>query len=168
MRISLIDFIEGKDKKLEIKKNITNLSIDNIEFVKPIEISLQLFKVNDDLSGSLEVYFTYTEECSRCLKKYTNIINDKVEVFISSSEDQLDDESIDFYNLLLTKGEINIEDLIKEIFYINKPLKPLCSQNCKGLCHECGANLNEEDCDCENKNIDPRLGKLQELLDKEV
>src|SRR6056297_2183046 len=124
MRISLIDFIEGKDKKLEIKKNITNLSI---------EISLQLFKVNDDLSGSLEVYFTYTEECSRCLKKYTNIINDKVEVFISSSEDQLDDESIDFYNLLLTKGEINIEDLIKEIFYINKPLKPLCSQNCKGL-----------------------------------
>jgi uncharacterized protein len=80
----------------------------------------------------------------------------------------LGDESVDYYNILQKNGEINIEDLLKEIFNINRPLKPLCSVNCKGLCPKCGVNLNEEDCNCDNEKIDPRMGKLKELLDKEV
>ncbi|MDW7667483.1 MAG: DUF177 domain-containing protein [Bacillota bacterium] len=168
MKISLKEFIEGKDKKLHIKKNLKELSIENIELVKPIEISLQLFKVDDDINGNIEITFEYTEECSRCLKKYTNEIKDKVEVFITSSKDEFNADSIDYYNLLLEKDEINVEDLVKEIFNINRPLKPLCSTKCKGLCPKCGANLNEEDCNCKKEKIDPRLGKLKELLDKEV
>jgi len=168
MKISLKEFIEGKDKKLNIKKNLEKLTIENIEFVNPIEISLELFKVDDDISGKIEISFEYTEECSRCLAKYTNEIKDKVEVFITSSEDDFNNDSIDYYNLLLKKDEIDIESLVKEIFNINRPLKPLCSIKCEGLCPKCGANLNEEDCSCKDEKIDPRMGKLKELLDKEV
>ncbi len=168
MKISLKEFIEGKNKKLEIKKNLEDLTIENIEFVNPIEISLQLFKVDDDINGNIEISFEYTEECSRCLTKYTNEIKDKVEVFITSSKEEFNTDSIDYYNLLLEKDEINIEDLVKEIFNINRPLKPLCSIKCEGLCPKCGANLNEEDCGCKDEKIDPRMGKLKDLLDKEV
>ncbi|MBG0765804.1 MAG: DUF177 domain-containing protein [Tissierellales bacterium] len=168
MKISLLKFIEGKEKKLEIKKNIENLNIEGITFTEPVKISLELYKVDDDINGSIDVEFEYTEECSRCLKKYTNKIIDKADIFISSSKDELGDESVDYYNILQKNGEINIEDLLKEIFNINRPLKPLCSGNCKGLCPKCGVNLNEEDCNCDNEKIDPRMGKLKELLDKEV
>ncbi|MBR3961677.1 MAG: DUF177 domain-containing protein, partial [Clostridia bacterium] len=40
-----------------------------------------------------------------------------------------------------------------------------CSEDCRGLCSNCGANLNGGDCGCNVKQIDPRLAKLAELLD---
>jgi len=43
-------------------------------------------------------------------------------------------------------------------------MKPLCHADCKGLCPQCGANLNLESCTCENVQVDPRLAVLKNLL----
>jgi len=48
---------------------------------------------------------------------------------------------------------------------LDLPSKHLCKDDCKGICFKCGKNLNEGECDCETREVDPRLAKLMELLD---
>jgi uncharacterized protein len=52
---------------------------------------------------------------------------------------------------------------MREQFYLALPMKPLCSEGCKGLCAMCGTNLNKGSCDCKREWEDPRLAALKEL-----
>ena len=54
-------------------------------------------------------------------------------------------------------GEIDLGELIHEQFYLTLPMKPLCREDCKGLCPVCGANWNQTTCACERRWEDPRL-----------
>jgi len=58
------------------------------------------------------------------------------------------------------EGKADLESLVTEQIYLALPLKPLCSEGCKGLCPECGANRNRTQCDCQREVIDPRLAPL--------
>ena len=58
-----------------------------------------------------------------------------------------------------------MEDIIRTVFVLNMDSKLLCKDDCKGLCCRCGKNLNEEACTCQ-KEIDPRLAALKQLLEK--
>jgi uncharacterized protein len=59
---------------------------------------------------------------------------------------------------------IDLEDLMREQFLLALPMKPLCSDACKGLCPQCGANLNTNPCNCNPSWVDPRLKVLSDLL----
>jgi uncharacterized protein len=61
-------------------------------------------------------------------------------------------------------GWLDLTPLLREQSWLAIPMKPLCTPNCKGLCPQCGANLNLESCTCEQTHIDPRLAALKELL----
>jgi uncharacterized protein len=61
-------------------------------------------------------------------------------------------------------GELDVAPLIRELAWLAIPMKHLCDPECKGLCPQCGVNLNEEPCQCEEIRIDPRLAPLRELL----
>ena len=47
------------------------------------------------------------------------------------------------------------------------PMKVVCSEDCKGLCQHCGADLNEGDCGCSQENIDPRWAALVDIMEKD-
>jgi hypothetical protein len=47
------------------------------------------------------------------------------------------------------------------------PMKPLCRVDCKGLCPNCGTNLNDTTCDCEIRWEDPRLAGLKALMNRD-
>jgi uncharacterized protein len=59
-----------------------------------------------------------------------------------------------------------IDDLVREAVILSVPAKPLCSENCKGLCPVCGTDLNRSTCSCAKKDIDPRWDQLKGLLKK--
>jgi DUF177 domain-containing protein len=61
-------------------------------------------------------------------------------------------------------GWIDLAPVLREQAWVAIPIKPLCSSECKGLCPECGANLNTEPCDCDRGAVDPRWASLKELL----
>ena len=61
-------------------------------------------------------------------------------------------------------GNLDLGPIIREIAIMALPMQPVCRPDCLGLCADCGINLNEERCDCEKDDIDPRLAKLKELL----
>ena len=67
--------------------------------------------------------------------------------------------------VLLDDGEIDVGDLAYTAFILDMDTKHLCSEDCKGLCSGCGANLNQEPCRCK-KQADPRWAALEQLLNK--
>ncbi len=60
--------------------------------------------------------------------------------------------------------EIDLDSLLAEMVLINHPIKMLCSEDCKGICPGCGADLNQEVCRCSEKPVDPRWASLQKLI----
>ena len=70
-----------------------------------------------------------------------------------------DDLTTAFYR----DDRIDLVQMIREQMFLAMPMKPLHSDDCKGLCPSCGANLNETTCGCRNEWIDPRLAPLRDL-----
>ena len=62
-------------------------------------------------------------------------------------------------------GYADFAPLIRELSLLEVPIRPLCQPECKGLCDQCGQNLNESACDCERDDIDPRFAALRQLLE---
>ena len=57
---------------------------------------------------------------------------------------------------------IDLGEVVREQLYLALPMKPLCAEDCKGLCPVCGANRNRETCACQNEWVDPRMAALAE------
>jgi len=61
-------------------------------------------------------------------------------------------------------GYIDLGPVVRELAILGIPLHPLCRPGCRGLCSQCGQNLNKGECDCQTDKIDPRLAILKDLL----
>ncbi|MDD5126521.1 MAG: DUF177 domain-containing protein [Dehalococcoidales bacterium] len=58
---------------------------------------------------------------------------------------------------------IDVDEAIRQYVVMALPMKPLCKENCAGLCQSCGQNLNKGDCKCPPETTDPRWAKLSEV-----
>ena len=110
-----------------------------------------------------------SQDCSRCLSTYSYASSiDIEEEFLpfvdphsgrslaTESEDSEDFHIDDEHTLDLTEA-------VRQYAIVDEPLKPLCQENCSGLCHSCGADLNLNPCKCQSASIDPRWSALTEL-----
>lgn len=101
--------------------------------------------------------------CDRCGKEFSR---KKVVQLDSLVAQALEDEENDEI-LLLDGTELDLDDVVTTAFVLAMDTKNLCSDDCKGLCAGCGADLNREPCRCK-PDVDPRLAALAQLLDKET
>lgn len=62
-------------------------------------------------------------------------------------------------------GFIDLAPLVRQLSLLEVPMQHFCKADCKGLCPNCGHNLNEGECSCPRDEIDPRLSVLRDLLD---
>ncbi|HUR21173.1 MAG TPA: DUF177 domain-containing protein, partial [Vicinamibacterales bacterium] len=58
--------------------------------------------------------------------------------------------------------QIDLGEVVREQLYLTLPMKPLCREDCKGLCPVCGVNRNRETCTCQQEWVDPRMAALKE------
>jgi len=113
--------------------------------------------------------------CSRCVGPVKLVIDEKLHVtFMPASEMPADDEAEaadeegaevapDDLDLFPYDGEtVDLEPLFREQFVLTVPFAPLCREDCKGLCPQCGIDRNTATCTCEAP-IDPRLAALKGL-----
>ena len=59
---------------------------------------------------------------------------------------------------------LDLNELLREQFYLALPMKPLCTEDCQGICPQCGTNRNTAPCDCHPQWEDPRMAGLKTLL----
>jgi uncharacterized protein len=139
----------------------------------PVELSMDVEKVG---AGVFRVQGRATTrltlECGRCLDEMEVPVDARFELrYVPHTENQTeaereiveDDLTTSFYR----EGTLDVIDMLREQFELALPMKPLCAESCRGLCPECGANLNRGDCGCDPKWVDPRLAPLKALLNGE-
>jgi len=105
---------------------------------------------------------TTPAECVRCLEPFEQkLVADFTELYAFSPKNA--GESGLLYP---ESGQIDVAPLVREYMWLDFPIKPLCAEDCKGLCPVCGANRNVEDCGHTVEHIDPRLEILKTLLER--
>ena len=99
--------------------------------------------------------------CDRCGKPL--ILSKTVPFEHLLAEELANEEESDDEIILLEDGNVDVEEVARTAFILGMDTKTLCSDDCKGLCSTCGADLNLGPCGCK-KEADPRLAVLAKLL----
>jgi uncharacterized protein len=144
---------------------------EDYEIAAPVHLVMDVHKDRDAYRVTGRVETRLRLECGRCLEPFEIPVDSAFELrYVPESantggeEDEVaeDDLTTAFYR----NETLDLGELLHEQFVLALPMKPLCSDACKGLCPECGTNLNKGTCDCKPAWKDPRLGALQGILDR--
>ena len=148
--------------------------LDRFEVVNAGPVELTAHATKGDLPGEYLVdgssKFSADLACSRCVDPYPFASSSTFHLRFrprpelpQQESDELeiapDEFDIEFYN----DRSVSLRDLALEQVQLSIPMKPLCEENCLGLCPQCGANRNRESCRCESSIVDERWGALREM-----
>lgn len=141
---------------------------DPYRIVAPVELEFDIHKDKDKFRLEGRMRTELELECSRCVEPYRFPIDATFDQrYLPASEASTDAESEveedDLETSYYTDDQIDLNQLMREQFYLALPMKPLCREDCKGLCAQCGTNLNTGTCDCAPVWEDPRLAALKQL-----
>lgn len=101
--------------------------------------------------------------CDRCASPFDREIHFPINVVLVT--ELADEENEDEWVFPLEGDSADLDDIVRTVFVLNLDSKLLCKEDCKGLCHQCGKNLNDGPCNCQ-KELDPRFAALKQLLEK--
>lgn len=125
-----------------------------------IEADLRLESVHEGILATGELFATAETSCSRCL--------DEMKLKIEVDFQELFAYSVSSDDELSVSGEhIDLEQVVIDSVVLNLPFQPVCSEDCLGLCAECGLKLNEDPDHTHENPVDPRFSALKDLLSKE-
>lgn len=174
MKIDVRAFLAGECRALPIsctlnfpEKDENGVSIiGDYHFPEAMRVHGSIVGTAGYLQLSVTLEAPYTTFCARCLEKVEGEFSFPFERTVSTRAQlaDLDEASLDDY-VLAENGFVELDELLLEFFELSLPLRTLCREDCRGLCQHCGANLNEGDCGCAKKEVDPRLTPLQKWLD---
>ena len=128
---------------------------------RPVAVSGEVRNTAGILELSLNARSTLDAVCDRCGKAFAQ---EKDVPFACMLAEELQNEENDEI-VLLEDGMVDVGDLARTAFILDMDTKTLCSEDCKGLCPRCGADLNLGPCSCK-KETDPRMAVLAKLLEK--
>ena len=164
MKLELVNFsldLSNMEEIGSIKEITVDLIFEDLQFrsqkvgiPEPLHLDAKIyntdksFVLEGNLSGNIIL------KCSRCLENFSYALDIDIEKEI---------ENKDIENL----AKVKIDHILKNNIFLNIPIKPLCDENCKGICPECGQDLNKEECDCDTEIVDPRLADLEKFFDED-
>lgn len=166
--ISNIKQIKGS--KITIEQEIEFVGpIEEIKFISPIAVKLHLVNISCAIRviGSLKGEVSL--QCSRCLEVFYYKLERDFKIDLCEKRHQIASEEAELKREDLEKSfyegdNVNLIDEIREQIVLSLPMKPVCKEDCLGLCSNCGVNLNKSACNCSLENIDLRWVKLKEVL----
>ncbi len=142
------------------------------EFMAPLKTVLRASRIDDMIGVKGTINTLVRLPCARCLKEYETLLESRFDLTYvrrlpGFQEDEQPDEvelSAAEMGLIYFEGEdINLQDGIQEQVILALPVRALCSENCKGLCADCGKDLNAGDCGCNRQPLDDRFAVLKNL-----
>ena len=168
MQLNLMKVLNEPGSSFEVTKTLDMSALVVEEgvnsFPKGAAVFVELKNILECVTIFIRCEFAYATSCARCLKEVTVPMEFEFNSIVKvDDEDQivLDDDAI----IIDASNMLDAKELIEGLILMNLPLKQLCNESCKGLCQKCGKDLNEDECKCEKREIDPRFAKLSQLLD---
>ena len=145
-----------------------SMDLSDMEFAgrypvtQPVEVTGQVRNTADVLELELTARTTLDAVCDRCGKAFPQEKEVTYQCLLAEELQNEDNDEI----VLLEDGQVDVGDLARTAFILGMDSKTLCSEDCKGLCPRCGADLNLGPCSCK-KEVDPRLAVLAKLLEND-
>lgn len=174
MKIRIVD-ITDKPKRHEACEDVAQFPTlmqaqiaDECRFLSPVEISLSVVKEFGHICVQGSVGTSVELSCSRCLGRYNSAVSSAFTIYytqatIDQPEDEVELDGQDLVSATYSGDEIDFSDEIAEQILLELPYKPLCSEECKGLCTSCGVDLNSSDCSCNRNAVSIAFSTLSGL-----
>ena len=119
-----------------------------------VELNLRLESVHDGILATGEVDSTALADCSRCLEPLKLAVEVDFQELFAYSLEQEDD-------FLVQDEKIDLEQAITDAVVLSLPFKPVCSEDCLGLCSECGVKMVEDPEHVHQAQNDSRWSELE-------
>lgn len=163
---------KGLNKTINEQLDVSHLFKGRQDVIRtgPLRVSLQVTGHEEFITAQGELSIDLEMACSRCLDPTSeHTVIPFFEQFKPASsvdeEDKDEEEEEDEDDFIEVSGErLDLKPVVEEALLLFMPFAPLCSDDCKGLCQECGQNLNERACGCKTEKIDPRFAALKDLF----
>lgn len=141
---------------------------DAYRVVTPVDLAFEVHKDKDKFRLVGTVKAELELGCSRCLEPYRLAVDAPFDIrylpaTAAATEPEREIEEEDLETSYYRDDQIDLNELLREQFYLALPMKPLCQDECKGLCSQCGTNRNTGTCTCAPAWQDPRLAGLRAL-----
>jgi uncharacterized protein len=167
-----LDVKELAVRKIRIRKSYAPGTVDyrtgDFRQTEPLEVRASAELVEGQIRVTGELHTRLEMVCARCLEPVHEDISREFDLFykplttMTKEEEErlkLDDTEIAFF-----EGEgMFLADVLAEQVLLALPMKAICRSDCRGLCPQCGVNLNNEECRCESHAADPRIAPLARL-----
>lgn len=171
MRIDLSELLSVEDRKQDFQTDIDMEYFESrrgkFKIVDKEPIALHFENAGKKkVKYDAKMKYSLVIPCDRCLEDVTNSFDIDVTREIDLNEIQDDSD----FTAYVIDNEFDVEKFVYNEILVNLPMKVLCNENCKGICNRCGANLNSQTCNCETKELDPRMSKILDVFNnfKEV
>ncbi|MBP7998321.1 MAG: DUF177 domain-containing protein [Chloroflexi bacterium] len=161
LRFNFGFLLEGNlGEKREYILDYPSVTIDDVT-LRPLQGTVTASRNSRGIYIEGQLRSTIVTECSRCLMPITLPVTIELsDLFYYPPTTAPEGE----YTIPAT-GFLDLSPLVREMGLLAIPIQPICKPDCLGFCMECGQNLNEGDCHCEEETLDPRLSALSKLLD---
>jgi uncharacterized protein len=169
----IIDLIKQGNSPLDFDLSIPAGEIDleneNVRLTSDVAAKGSVTKriVQTDVEGEIKAEIEI--DCTRCLNPVTRSFEVPFHASYIAPENYTEEKEAelrgDDLDIAISEDDrIDIAELVREQILLNLPEQVLCKEDCKGLCPKCGGDRNLIDCNCEEKEIDPRWSALEDLI----
>ena len=145
MKIDIQDvfYAPGSEKEFDHTVDLTQSEQDKVFFYAPLSVSGSFKNRSGVVTLDMQVDTNIQCMCDRCLSDFRQSISSEYHHVLTTDETNQNDV------IFVPGGVIDLSALVQEDILLELPLKVLCKEDCRGLCMNCGQNLNEANCSCE-------------------
>ena len=168
IRLSEIDEVLTTKGSIEASRF---MGVENSEFhmMTPVNYTLTVHKFDNIVTLEGPVTFEASFTCGCCLEEFTQAMAVDMNIRLTprsaqplAAETELKSDELDLY--YYDGDEIDLDPYVYEEVLLNMPLRPVCKEDCQGLCGVCGKNKNLETCDCHETSHSLLGEKLKSFL----
>lgn len=170
MKINIDDIPEGglSVDLSEDGKNIESLAgALDFKIIPPVNAHMDVTKTDGNVYIAGEINAKVLVNCSRCLKEFEHAVKSDIASFFTGKKEEGREKELkpaDMDINYLEGREIDTDEMLLGQISLDVPVKPLCNQDCKGLCPRCGADMNLGECGCgKDDKTDPRFAMLKDF-----
>lgn len=155
-----LSFREPED---EVNRSLSHGVRDEWRFKAPIDVQLSYYRAGTELFFEGRLEGSTAAECARCAEEFESGIERPFRFIMTPRSIAEEGKAGDGTYAVYDGDKVDLSPLIREELLIALPTRPLCREECRGLCPRCGTNLNQGECRCPEPAGDPRLAVLRSL-----
>ena len=163
---------EGLAFEKDYAKGDLDLREHDLELTEPLNVNGVISQIREIIRVQGKLRARALRPCDRCLTEVDIAVDDDFELFYEPNETEVGSTSeteIKGRDLQVSVYEgdaLDLDQLVIEQLALNVPTRVLCKDDCRGLCDQCGTDLNQSTCSCEQP-VDPRWQILVDLKNTE-